>query len=81
MCLLYYFRVLFLKLDYRQHKRARQPLAYRLLLLLLHGETQKKIWQAPILIGDTIDQITSLLKSFHLLCISQHNKAKRSKFF
>lgn len=36
------FRGLFLKLDYRQHKRARQPLAYRCLLLLLYNETQKQ---------------------------------------
>lgn len=75
------FSVLFLKLDYRQHKRARQRLAYTCLLLLWCGEIQKKIWQAPILIGDTADQIAFLLKSLHLLSISQHNKAKWSKFF
>ena len=33
----------------------------------------------PILIGDTTDQITSLLKSLHLIPISQHNTTKQNE--
>lgn len=74
------FRVLFLRLDYRQHKKARQLLARRCLLLTsITGWKTETIWQPSILIGDTTDQIISLLTAstfFPSQNTTQQNKMK-----
>lgn len=74
------FNVLFLKLDYRQHKKVRQSLADRCLLLTaIIGWKTEAIWQLSILIGGTTDQIISLLTSLHFLSISEHNTTKQNE--
>ena len=74
------FNVLFLKLDYRQHKKVRQSLANRCLLLTpIIGWKTETIWQLSVLIGDATDQIISLLTSLHFLSISEHNTTKQKE--
>lgn len=71
------FSVLFLKLDYRQHKRARQPLAYRCLLLLLYGEIQKKYGKHQFWL--VTPQIKFLLCSKAFIFFPSHNTTKQNE--
>ena len=71
------FRVLFSKWDYRQHKRARQPLAYGCYSWLLHGKNQKQYGLCPFWL--VIPQIKSLLFSKASILFPSHNTTQQSK--